>query len=79
MFPVKVIQAVQRIVHRSVIGAAMRNQAPRAPAILRLLQAIPPLQGLPARLLGLGIRREHIRSPDATQGMLSPADSLPNH
>ncbi|WP_338054999.1 FAD-dependent oxidoreductase [Sphingomonas flavalba] len=67
LFPVKVIQAIQRVVHRSVIGAAMRNQAPRAPAILRLLQIVPSLQGLPARLLGLGIRREHIRSPDAAQ------------
>lgn len=32
--------------------------------ILRLLQAVPALQALPARLLGLGIRREHIRSPN---------------
>lgn len=65
MFPLKVIQAIQRVIHRNVIGAAMRNRAPRAPALVRLLQVVPVLQGLPAWLLGLGIRREHIRSPDA--------------
>ncbi|WP_343616454.1 FAD-dependent oxidoreductase [Novosphingobium sp.] len=61
---VGIIQALQRVVHRNVIGAAMRETAPRAPMILRLLQAVPALQALPARLLGLGIRREHIRSPN---------------
>ncbi len=66
MLAVRTIQAVQRAIHRNVIGAAMRNQAPRAPALVRLFQAMPALQALPARLLGLGIRREHIRSPDAS-------------
>ncbi|MGE4430974.1 MAG: FAD-dependent oxidoreductase [Sphingobium sp.] len=65
MLPVKVIQSLQRIIHRRVIGAAMRSRTPRAPALVRVLQIIPPLQGIPARLLGLGIRREHILSPQA--------------
>lgn len=61
---VGVIQCLQRVIHRRVIGPAMRGATPRAPLILRLLQRIPALQALPARLLGLGIRREHIRSPE---------------
>lgn len=60
MFAVRTIQAIQRAIHRNVIGAAMREKAPRAPTILRLLQVIPVLQVLPAWLLGLGIRREHV-------------------
>jgi 2-polyprenyl-6-methoxyphenol hydroxylase-like FAD-dependent oxidoreductase len=60
---VRTIQAMQRVIHKNVIGAAMRNKAPRAPALVKLLQAVPALQAIPARLLGLGIRREHIRSP----------------
>ena len=64
MLPVKVVQAMQRAVHRTVIGAALRNRAPKVPALVRLLQMFPPLQALPARLLGLGIRREHILSPN---------------
>ena len=65
MFPVKVIQGIQRTVHERVIGAAFRNSTPKAPAIARLLNAVPLLQRIPARILGLGIRREHIRSPRA--------------
>ncbi len=60
MLAVRTIQAIQRTIHRNVIGAAMREKAPRAPAIIRLLQAVPVLQALPAWLLGLGIRREHV-------------------
>lgn len=65
MLPVRTIQRLQRVIHGTVIGAAMRAQAPRAPLMLRLIDAIPVLQRIPARLLGLGLRREHINSPDA--------------
>ena len=65
MFPVKVIQGMQRAVHERVIGAVFRNQTARPPAIVRLLDAVPLLQRIPARILGLGVRREHIRSPRA--------------
>jgi len=65
MFPVRVIQAIQRTFHERVIGAALRNQAPRVPGLVRLLSALPLLQRIPARLIGLGVRREHIRSPKA--------------
>ncbi len=62
---VRVIQGMQRIVHRNVIGAALGNRAVRAPLALRLLDRFPVLQRIPARVLGLGVRREHIRSPAA--------------
>jgi 2-polyprenyl-6-methoxyphenol hydroxylase-like FAD-dependent oxidoreductase len=64
MMPVRAIQGLQRAIHRNVIGAALRAQAPRAPLLLRLLDAVPLLQRVPARVLGFGLRREHIRSPD---------------
>ena len=65
MFPVKVIQGIQRTVHERVIGAVFRSQTPKPPAIVRLLDAVPLLQRIPARVLGLGVRREHVRSPKA--------------
>ena len=65
MLPVRVIQAIQRTFHERVIGAALRNQAPRVPGLVRLLSALPLLQRIPARLIGLVVRREHIRSPKA--------------
>lgn len=65
MLAVRTIQTIQRAIHRNVIGAAMREKAPRAPAIIRLLQVVPALQALPAWLLGLGIRREHVSQSGA--------------
>lgn len=64
-FPVRLIQAVQRAVHRNVIGTTLGGVVQTAPWPVRLLDAVPMLQRIPARLLGLGVRREHIRSPKA--------------
>ena len=63
MLAVKVVQGLQRTIHRRVIGAALAGGVDRAPLALRLLDAAPALQRVPARNLGLGVRREHIRSP----------------
>jgi 2-polyprenyl-6-methoxyphenol hydroxylase-like FAD-dependent oxidoreductase len=65
MLPVRVVQGLQRALHRRVIGAALAGRVINAPWPLRVLSAVPMLQRIPARLLGLGVRREHIRSPDA--------------
>lgn len=63
MFPVRVVQGIQRAVHKNVIGAALSGQVRDAPWPIRMLSRFPVLQRIPARVLGLGIRREHIRSP----------------
>ena len=65
MLPVKIIQGIQRTVHERVIGAAFRNEAPKPGFLPKLVNAVPLLQRIPARILGLGVRREHIRSPKA--------------
>ena len=65
MLAVKVIQGLQRAIHRRVIGAALAGRVTAAPWPVRLLNAVPVLQRVPARVLGLGVRREHIRSPAA--------------
>ena len=65
MFPVRVIQSIQRIVHDRVIGAVFRSDKPRASMLLRLVNAVPLLQRIPARVIGLGVRREKLRSPGA--------------
>jgi 2-polyprenyl-6-methoxyphenol hydroxylase-like FAD-dependent oxidoreductase len=64
-FPVKVIQSVQRAVHRNVIGRARATVDPRPPKPLRLALRLPLVRRLLARFIGLGVRREHIRSPKA--------------
>ncbi|MBO9377316.1 FAD-dependent oxidoreductase [Sphingomonas histidinilytica] len=66
MLPVRVIQALQRAVHAGVLGPTLDATAQmEAPFALRMLGRCPRLQRIPARILGLGVRREHVRSPVA--------------
>src|SRR5881296_1795446 len=60
--PTRVIQRFQVIVQRRVIGPVLSGTGPsRPPLILRLLGQLPGLRRLPGRLVGLGIRPEHVR------------------
>ena len=65
MLAVRVIQGIQRAVHRNVIRSALAGAVTAAPWPVRLIDRAPLLQQIPARVLGLGVRREHIRSPEA--------------
>ena len=67
-FPVRVTQAMQRIIQNNIISVALKpdNQPLRVPLPLRLVSAIPPLQGLTARFLAIGVRPEHVQSPVAS-------------
>ena len=40
----------------------------KAPLIVRLLDRYPLLRRIPGRFIGLGIRRERVRSPQAPLG-----------
>lgn len=63
LLPTKAVQLMQRGLHRAVMRPVMagkRNGPP--PAMVKLLNTIPVLSYLPARLIGLGIRQEH--APD---------------
>lgn len=66
-FPTRVIQFGQTIVQDRVIGRLLDAREPfaSAPLPVRLLDRFPLLRRIPGRILGLGVRREHIRSPDA--------------
>jgi 2-polyprenyl-6-methoxyphenol hydroxylase-like FAD-dependent oxidoreductase len=63
-FPTRVIQAGQKLAQDNVIGAVLSG-APitDAPVILKLLDRVPLLRRIPGRIIGLGIRRERVRSP----------------
>ena len=67
MLPTRVIQRAQKLIHDRVLTPLVVRKAvlDEVPLPLRLLQRFPMLRRIPARLVGLGIRREHIRSPDA--------------
>jgi 2-polyprenyl-6-methoxyphenol hydroxylase-like FAD-dependent oxidoreductase len=67
LFPVKVIQsgqvAIQNRVLRPVVSGA--NRPLTAPWIVKLLDRHACLRRWPAQLLGIGVRPEHVHSPDA--------------
>ncbi len=64
--PTKVTQWVQVQIQNRVISRALAARGPLAvPRMLRLFQRFPRLRRLPARLIGMGVRPEHVRTPDA--------------
>jgi len=65
-FPTRATQAFQVFAHKRFIFPALRNPRPisRLPLPLKLLQMFPILRRIPARLVGLGVRPEHVHTPD---------------
>jgi len=65
-FPMTVIQRLQVAVHNAVLTPAISGQgALKPPFLLKLLDRSAWLRRWPAELIGLGVRREHVRSPTA--------------
>jgi 2-polyprenyl-6-methoxyphenol hydroxylase-like FAD-dependent oxidoreductase len=66
-FPVKMTQRMQVVGQDTIVKAALAlgNQTLKVPLALRIVTAVPWLQGITARFIGLGVRPEHVRSPVA--------------
>ena len=67
-WPTTATQLGQILVQNAVIAPTLNGATPRPGWPVRLLSRAPWLQSLPARLVGLGVRPEHVRSPDAHVG-----------
>lgn len=67
LFPTRVIQAGQVAAQDNVIGRILGGADIRTPGIVKLLDRFPLLRRIPGRLIGLGVRRERVRSPNAYQ------------
>jgi 2-polyprenyl-6-methoxyphenol hydroxylase-like FAD-dependent oxidoreductase len=67
LFPTRVIQQFQKLAQDNIIGRLLRPGGPirKAPLAIKLLNRFPILQGIPGRFIGLGVRRERVRSPAA--------------
>jgi 2-polyprenyl-6-methoxyphenol hydroxylase-like FAD-dependent oxidoreductase len=62
-FPTRATQRLQRLIQDRVIGRTLRSGAPASlPFVARLLRDHPVLRRLPARMVGLGFRPEHVRA-----------------
>ncbi|MGO9266230.1 MAG: FAD-dependent oxidoreductase [Candidatus Binataceae bacterium] len=71
--PTRVIQALQLAIQKRVIARVLGAAAPlRAPLGLRLAARLPFLQRMNARVIGMGIRPEHV-----SDSVLSGADRDP--
>ncbi|MFL6760528.1 FAD-dependent oxidoreductase [Sphingomonas sp.] len=67
LFPTRVIQGAQKLAQDRVIGRLLQAGGPivKAPLVVRLLDHFPLLRRIPGRFIGLGVRRERVRSPIA--------------
>jgi 2-polyprenyl-6-methoxyphenol hydroxylase-like FAD-dependent oxidoreductase len=68
-FPTRMTQGFQVFAHKRVVGPALSSRGPvrKLPWQLKLFQRFPVLRRIPARVLGLGFRPEHVRTPDMNQ------------
>jgi len=65
-WPTKVTQKIQLIIQNRVISRVLAGtKRPKPPFVVRLFGWFPMLQGIPARLVGMGARPEHIQTPEA--------------
>lgn len=64
-WPARMTQRVQLTMQNRIIGPALRAaRKPKPPLLFALFNAVPLLRRIPARLLAVGFRPEHIHTPD---------------
>jgi 2-polyprenyl-6-methoxyphenol hydroxylase-like FAD-dependent oxidoreductase len=64
-FPVRMTQAMQVVAQNNIVSAALKGggEPLKVPFVVRLITAVPWLQGITARFVALGVRPEHVHSP----------------
>src|SRR5262245_2512500 len=71
-FPTRLTQRLQVLIQKRVISPVLGNRTQLSlPWLLRLLRRWPWLRRIPARLIGLGFRPEHVKTPDRERMNLS--------
>ena len=64
-WPTKMTQRLQVFIQRRVISNVLQLQRqPTVPFAVRLMNWFPVLRRIPARLIGMGFRPEHVHTPD---------------
>jgi 2-polyprenyl-6-methoxyphenol hydroxylase-like FAD-dependent oxidoreductase len=64
-FPTRMTQKMQVVAQNNIISVALNSSDSelKVPLPVRLINAVPWLQGITARMIGLGVRPEHVHSP----------------
>jgi 2-polyprenyl-6-methoxyphenol hydroxylase-like FAD-dependent oxidoreductase len=66
LWPVRATQAIQVFLQNRMIAPTLAGTRPlRPPWAARLLSAVPYLRRIPARVLGLGVQPEHVKTKPA--------------
>jgi 2-polyprenyl-6-methoxyphenol hydroxylase-like FAD-dependent oxidoreductase len=69
MLPVRFTQALQLTIQKRIISRVLESERrPKPPLFFKLFNIFPVLRRIPARLLGVGIRPEHLQTPDVLAG-----------
>ena len=63
--PTRIIQAGQKTAQDRIIGRVLGGGPVAVPRLVRMLDRFPVLRRIPGRIIGLGVRRERVRSPNA--------------
>jgi 2-polyprenyl-6-methoxyphenol hydroxylase-like FAD-dependent oxidoreductase len=64
-FPTRMIQGGQLFIQKRVITGVLANQGEiKPPFVVKLFMRFPALRRVPARILGVGVRPEHVRTPE---------------
>jgi 2-polyprenyl-6-methoxyphenol hydroxylase-like FAD-dependent oxidoreductase len=65
MFPVRFTQGIQLTMQNRLVRPMLAGKERlKPPALFRLLTMIPVLQRIPGRLLAVGVRPEHVQTPE---------------
>ena len=64
--PVRFTQSLQLTIQRRIISRVLESERrPKPPLFFKLFEIFPVLRRIPARLIGIGIRPEHVRIAEA--------------
>jgi len=65
MWPTRATHKIQVVMQERVIDRLLGRDKPiEAPFALRLFNALPFLRRIPARVIGIGVRPEHVATPE---------------
>ena len=80
MFPTKMTQRMQVAVQNNAIRRVLSSQQPlRLPWVLRMLARWRGLRRIPARMIAVGVRPEHIRTPEVAAAKRDLSQAAAQH
>jgi len=68
-FPTRAMQRLQVAIQNNVVRRVLASTQPlTVPWLLKVAQRLPLLRRIPARVIGMGFRPEHVRTPEKSPG-----------